>query len=188
LQPGNHEPAHSPDYTLGQTNGTLTIIPAGSTSGADLDGFSRRVAAANGWNVAQRTKSYPPFEHVIYIIKENRTYDQIFGDAGQSGDGHAADGDPSLAIFGGGDAAKLPVGTGQNITPNQRALALRFGLFDRFFVNAASSPEGHNWSTAAFSSDYVDKTYRWQRSWDGVCGCHPPRLLAPTRGPPADAR
>jgi hypothetical protein len=108
-----------------------------------------------------------PIRHIIYVIKENRTYDQVFGDAGQSGDGHAADGDPSLAIFGAGDAAKLPVGAAQNITPNQRALALRFGLFDRFFVNAASSPEGHNWSTAAFSSDYVDKVYRWQRSSRG---------------------
>jgi YVTN family beta-propeller protein len=108
-----------------------------------------------------------PIKHVIYVIKENRTYDQVFGDAAQSGDGHAADGDPSLAIFGAGEAAQLPGGSAQNITPNHRALALRFGLFDRFFVNAASSPEGHNWSTAAFSSDYTDKAYRWQRSSRG---------------------
>ena len=105
-----------------------------------------------------------PIKHVIYIIKENRTYDQVFGDVQASGDGRAADGDATLAIFGAGEAARLPGGTAQSITPNQHALALRFGLFDRFFVNAASSPEGHNWSTAAFSSDYVDKAYRWSYS------------------------
>ena len=44
---------------------------------------------------------------------------------------------------------------------------MRFGLLDRFFVNAAASPEGHNWSTAAFSSDYVDKAYRWNYSSRG---------------------
>src|SRR5262245_9110174 len=79
-----------------------------------------------------------PIKHVIYIIKENRTYDQVFGDAAASGDGRAADGDPKLAIFGASEAARLQGGAAQNITPNQRALAMRFGLFDRFFVNAAA--------------------------------------------------
>ncbi|MEP6705690.1 MAG: alkaline phosphatase family protein, partial [Acidobacteriota bacterium] len=55
----------------------------------------------------------------------------------------------------------------QNITPNARALALRFGLLDRFFVNAEASPDGHNWSTAAFSTDYVDKAFRWDYSGRG---------------------
>ena len=109
-----------------------------------------------------------PIKHVIYIIKENRTYDQVFGDVAASGDGHAGRRrSATLAIFGAGEAARLPGRTAQNITPNHRALALRFGLFDRFFVNAASSPEGHNWSTAAFSSDYVDKAYRWNYSGRG---------------------
>jgi len=57
--------------------------------------------------------------------------------------------------------------TAQDITPNYHALALRFGLFDRFFVNSEASPDGHNWSTAAFSSDYVDKGFRWQYSRRG---------------------
>jgi YVTN family beta-propeller protein len=140
LQPGQHEPAHSPDYTLGQINGTLTIVPAVGTSGVDLDGFSRRVAAANGWNAAQRAKTYPPFEHVIYIIKENRTYDQVFGDLTQ------ADGDPSLVFF------------PRAVSPNHHALAERFGIFDRFFVNAEVSPDGHEWSTAAYVTDYAEKT------------------------------
>ncbi|HKV42287.1 MAG TPA: alkaline phosphatase family protein, partial [Blastocatellia bacterium] len=56
---------------------------------------------------------------------------------------------------------------GQKITPNHHALALRFGLMDRFFVNSEASPDGHNWSTAAFSSDYVDKSFRWNYSGRG---------------------
>ena len=139
-QPGQHMPAHTADYTLGQINGTLTILPALSTSGVDLDGFSSRVAAANGWSTAQQAKSYPPFEHVIYIIKENRTYDQVFGDLTQ------ADGDPSLVFF------------PRSVSPNHHALAERFGIFDRFFVNAEVSPDGHNWSTAAYVTDYAEKT------------------------------
>jgi hypothetical protein len=104
---------------------------------------------------------------VIYVIKENRTYDQIFGDLNASGNGTKADGDPSLAIFGAGDAAARPNGPRQDISPNHRALALRFGLFDRFFVNSEASPDGHNWSTAAFSTDYVDKAFRWNYSRRG---------------------
>ena len=105
-----------------------------------------------------------PIKHVIYIIKENRTYDQVFGDVKTSGDGQAADGDPSLAIFGGGVTAQRPDGTRQVVTPNHHALAQRFGLFDRFFVNSEASPDGHNWATAAFSTDYVDKAFRWNYS------------------------
>jgi YVTN family beta-propeller protein len=108
-----------------------------------------------------------PIKHVIYIIKENRTYDQIFGDVRASGDGKSADGQPEFAIFGNGDAARRPGGTAQAITPNHHALAQRFGLFDRFFVNSEASPDGHNWSTAAFSTDYVDKGFRWEYSGRG---------------------
>ena len=108
-----------------------------------------------------------PFKHIIYIIRENRTYDQVFGDLEKSGDGAKADGDASAAIFGAGEIAKSPSGKTQTITPNARALALRFGLLDRFFVNAEASPDGHNWSTAAFSSDFVDKVFRWNYSGRG---------------------
>src|SRR4029077_9636918 len=83
---------------------------------------------------------YPPFEHVIYIIKENRTYDQILGDVRQG------DGDSTLQFF------------NLSMSPNHHALAERFGIFDRFFVNAEVSPDGHNWSTAAYVTDYVEKT------------------------------
>jgi phospholipase C len=129
--------------------------------------YTQQVMRNNGLIGAAKARLFPgpsPIKHVIYVIKENRTYDQVFGDLKQSGDGTPADGDAQLAIFGAGDIAKSPTGAVQDITPNHRALALRFGLFDRFFVNSEASPDGHNWSTAAFSSDYVDKAYRWDYS------------------------
>src|SRR3989454_8910206 len=58
-----------------------------------------------------------PIKHVIYIIKENRTYDQVFGDVKTSGDGHAADGEPAFAIFGNSDTARRPNGAAQAVTP-----------------------------------------------------------------------
>jgi DNA-binding beta-propeller fold protein YncE len=139
-QPGQHMPAHTPDYTLGQISGTLSIIPGANANASELNAFSSRVATANGWNTAARQKAYPPFEHVIYIIKENRTYDQILGDLKQ------ADGDTSLVFF------------PRSVSPNHHALAERFGIFDRFFVNSEVSPDGHNWSTAAYATDYLEKT------------------------------
>ncbi len=139
-QPGQRMPPHTPDYTLGQINGTFTIVPAANASASDLAAFSNRVANANGWNVQKPDKKYPPFEHVIYIIKENRTYDQVFGDLRQ------ADGDTSLLFF------------PRSVSPNHHALAERFGIFDRFFVNAEVSPDGHNWSTGAYVTDYAEKT------------------------------
>ncbi len=135
-----------------------------------LSRYTQQVMRNNALLGPRQTRLFPgrsPIKHVIYVIKENRTYDQVFGDVEKSGDGTKADGDPSLAIFGAGDAAARPSGQRQDISPNHRALALRFGLFDRFFVNSEASPDGHNWSTAAFSTDYVDKAFRWQYSRRG---------------------
>ena len=67
-------------YTLGQLNGSIISLSAG-VNPASLAAFTKRVAAANGWDRAPRVRAtYPPFEHVIYVIKENRTYDQVLGD------------------------------------------------------------------------------------------------------------
>ena len=131
-------------------------------------------------------KGANPFKHVIYIIRENRTYDQVFGDLEKSGDGKKADGDPRLAIFGAGEMAKSPSGQPQNITPNARALVTRFGLLDRFFVNAEASPDGHNWSTAAFSNDYVDKAFRWDYSGRGRTYDYEGFNRLPSFNPPAN--
>src|SRR6185436_952686 len=132
--------------------------------------YTQQVMRNNGLLGQRQTSLFAgrsPIKHVIYIIKENRSYDQVFGDVEKSGDGTKADGDASLAIFGAGSAAARPNGQRQEITPNHRALALRFGLFDRFFVNSEASPDGHNWSTAAFSTDYLDKAFRWNYSRRG---------------------
>jgi YVTN family beta-propeller protein len=132
--------------------------------------YTQQVMRNNGLLGERQSRLFSgrsPIKHVVYVIKENRTYDQIFGDLKQSGDGTKADGDPSLAIFGAGDAAARPNGQRQDISPNHRALALRFGLLDRFFVNSEASPDGHNWSTAAFSTDYLDKAFRWNYSRRG---------------------
>lgn len=136
--------------------------------------YTQQVMRNNNLLGPKQAKLFPgtsPIKHVIYVIKENRTYDQVFGDVVRSGNGQPADGDSKLAIFGAGEAAQRPDGVIQDIATNHRALALRFGIFDRFFANSEASPDGHNWSTAAFSSDYVDKAYRWEygrrgRSYD----------------------
>jgi Phosphoesterase family len=130
----------SVEYTLGQLNGTITTLPA-QMKAKELRALTRRVAQANNWNQTRRnTAKYPPFKHVIYIIKENRTYDQVLSDLPQG------DGDTSLLFF------------PRAISPNHHALAERFGLFDRFFCNAEVSSQGHVWSTAAYVTDYGEKT------------------------------
>jgi DNA-binding beta-propeller fold protein YncE len=127
------------DYVLGQLNGTITKLPLPMDHEKWAE-YSRAVSRLNGWSRSAVKPAYPPFRHVIYIIKENRTYDQVFGDVPQG------DGDPSLVFF------PPPV------SPNHRALAARFGLFDRFFVNAEVSVQGHMWSTSAYVTDFTEKT------------------------------
>jgi YVTN family beta-propeller protein len=127
-------------YTLGQLNGTVTVLPAWPRD-KSLDSLSARVAHANGWDEAPaRQAHYPPFQHVIYVIKENRTFDQVLSDLPR------ADGDTSLLFF------------SRTVAPNHHALAERFGIYDRFFVNAEVSAQGHPWSTAGYVTDFVEKT------------------------------
>jgi DNA-binding beta-propeller fold protein YncE len=91
-------------------------------------------------------------KHVIYIIKENRTYDQIFGDLKQNGR-PVGNGDPSLAMY------------GADITPNEHKLALQFGVLDDFYDSGEVSGDGHVWSTAGIGTDYLEKT--WQQNYRG---------------------
>jgi len=88
-----------------------------------------------------------PIHHVIYVIKENRTYDQVFGDIRE------ANGDPSLVMY------------GEDITPNQHALARQFGILDNFYDSGEVSGDGHIWSTSAITTDYNEKT--WQIVYRG---------------------
>jgi len=155
-------------YSGSLISGNLSLIDVPDER--RLHAFTQQVLRNNGLIGEVRSRLFPganPIRHVIYVIKENRTYDQVFGDVDKAGDGSPADGDLALAIFGKGQTARGPGGSPQDITPNQRALALRFGLLDRFFVNSEASADGHNWATAAFSTDYVDKAYRWEYSGRG---------------------
>jgi YVTN family beta-propeller protein len=156
-------------YSVAIVSGNISVIDIPDER--ELYAFTQQTMRNNGLLGREKRDIFPggrsPFKHVIYVIRENRTYDQVFGDLQSSGDGRKADGDASVAIFGAGEAARSPNGEAQNITPNARAIALRFGLLDRFFVNAEASPDGHNWSTAAFSNDYIDKAFRWHYSERG---------------------
>ena len=155
-------------YSVSLVTGNISAFAIPDDPG--LAQYTQQVMRNNNLLGSKQTKLFPgssPIKHVIYVIKENRTYDQVFGDVARAGNGQPADGDPRLAIFGAGEAAQRPDGVAQTVTPNHQALALRFGLFDRFFANSEASPDGHNWSTAAFSSDYVDKAYRWEYSRRG---------------------
>jgi DNA-binding beta-propeller fold protein YncE len=138
-QPGKALEDTSTNYTLGQLNGTVSVVSP-RPSVAELRAYTRRVSAADNWEQARTASRYPPFKHVVYVIKENRTYDQMFGDVKEG------DGEPSLLYF------------TRESNPNHRALAARFGLFDRFFVNAEVSQQGHPWTTSAYVTDYTEKT------------------------------
>jgi DNA-binding beta-propeller fold protein YncE/phospholipase C len=82
-----------------------------------------------------------PIKHVIYIIRENRTYDQVFGDIS------GGNGDAALCLF------------GKKVTPNAHALVKQFTLFDNFYADAEVSADGHNWSNGAYATDYVEKNW-----------------------------
>jgi YVTN family beta-propeller protein len=121
-QPLESVPNGTPAYTLGQLHGSMAVLDP-NMSPAALQALTARVTKVNNWTTTHRASAakYPPFRHVIYILKENRTYDQVFGDM------TSGDSDPSLLFFGRESAA------------NHHALADRFGLFDRFFTNAEVS-------------------------------------------------
>ncbi len=95
---------------------------------------------ANGYAEASaKLFKNPGIEHVVYVIKENRTYDQVLGDVPQG------NGDPSLVLF------------GRDVTPNQHALAERFALLDNFYVCAEVSADGWNWSTSGMANEYTQR-------------------------------
>ncbi len=138
--------------------GTLSLIDIPSRD--QLAEYSR-AATANTPSLRARTSSAAgravittggshrsPIEHVFYVIKENRTYDQVFGDMKEG------NGDPSLCLF------------SDTITPNHHALARQFVLLDNFYCDAEVSADGHNWSMGAYATDYTEK------SWPTLYGDH----------------
>jgi DNA-binding beta-propeller fold protein YncE len=94
-----------------------------------------------------------PIKYVFYVIKENRTYDQVLGDIPEG------NGDPSLVLF------------GEKITPNQHAIAKQFVLLDNFYVDGEVSADGHNWTMGAYATDYLEKN--WPSSYGGRGGSYP---------------
>ncbi|MGA2593400.1 MAG: alkaline phosphatase family protein [Bryobacteraceae bacterium] len=113
----------------------------------------------------QMPNPFPPIEHIIYIVKENRSYDQVLGDIKEG------NGDASLVLF------------GENVTPNQHKLARQFVLLDNFYVNSDVSADGHCWSTAAIATDYIQKM--WPNSYANRRNTYDYEEQEATDAPPA---
>ena len=105
-----------------------------------------------------------PIKHCIYVIKENRTYDQVFGDI------HEGNGDPAICIF------------PDRVTPNHHALARQFVLLDNFYVDGDVSAAGHEWSMAAYATDYVEKVWPQVYRPGGKHDKHAPGFQYPAEG------
>jgi hypothetical protein len=139
------EPVHagtaSEEFVAHMQTGTASWI-APFTDG-QLEKWTAAALADSPYRDSQLDASspLPHIEHVVYIVKENRTYDQVLGDMKEG------NGDASLALF------------DENTTPNLHKLAREFVLLDNFYVNADVSADGHNWSTAAIAPDYVVKLW-----------------------------
>jgi YVTN family beta-propeller protein len=136
--------------------GSVSLIDV--PDGAAIKAYTETVNANNrlGYSLAGMEKPRPDakpvplparhgepcaFEHVIYVIKENRTYDQVFGDMKEG------NGDPNLCIF------------GEEVTPNQHKLAREFVLLDNFYCSGVLSADGHSWVNAAYATDYLEKQF-----------------------------
>ena len=103
-----------------------------------------------------------PIQHVIYIIKENRTYDQEFGDL------KGANGDPRLTIF------------GEDVTPNQHALARQYVILDNLYCDGEVSVDGHSWSDSAYATDFNERY--WPPTYAGRSNAERTRAYVPSAG------
>ncbi len=164
-QIGNREPGQK-GFTAHRQLATVSIIPVPTET--ELTAYTEKVRKqsmqfrltlaeqlprpnAKPRPVPERIGEPSVFTHVVYIIKENRTYDQVLGDMPEGR------GMPSLCVF------------GDSITPNQHQLAREFMLLDNYHVSGKSSAEGHPWADAAMVTDYTEKSVRaWFRSYPHV--------------------
>jgi YVTN family beta-propeller protein len=148
-------------------HGTLSLVPVPDRN--ELDSFTEAVYANYHRERISQTlekprPGQPPrpvperigepslFKHVVYIIKENRTYDQVMGDVPEG------NGDPNLCLF------------GEQVTPNQHKMVREFVLLDNTYCCGILSADGHQWSTTAFGTDYLERSFAgWPRSYpDGM--------------------
>jgi YVTN family beta-propeller protein len=164
------DPAWERQYIYGMMRGQLSLLELPDR--AKMNTYTEQVQRNNGFDangpltdrnqlttsVIPRRRGTPsPIKHVIYVIKENRTYDQVLGDLPKG------NGDPRLTLF------------GQQVTPNQHRLAQQFVTLDNFYSNAEVSSQGWQWVSGAMSNTHVEKTAPGIYSFNG-------RNSAPTDG------
>ncbi len=161
-QQGDPKKTLKTEYIGGLMQGTLSIIDAPNER--TLADYTRQVYKNSPYTkerellsegepgnpIPQRIGDPSPIKYVFYIIKENRTYDQVLGDMPEG------NGDTSLCLF------------PEKITPNQHALSREFVLLDNFYVTAEVSADGHNWSMAGYANDFTEKN--WVTSYGGRGG------------------
>jgi hypothetical protein len=164
-QSGGKEHKIKVQYIGGLLRGSLQILNTPSTN--QMTVYSQAVyrntpynkktelesEGAKGNPIPMKVGDASPIKYVFYIIKENRTYDQVLGDIPEG------NGDPGLVLF------------GEKITPNQHALAREFVLLDNFYVNGEVSADGHNWTMGGYATDYLEKN--WPTSYGGRGGEYP---------------
>ena len=150
-------------YIGSMFKGTMSVIPSPSVK--DLQGYSKAVyrnasyspsksdladKEAPGFPIPMKMGQKSPIKYVFYVIKENRTYDQVLSDV------KGGNGDTTLLLF------------GRKYTPNQHAIAEKFVLLDNFYVDSEVSADGHMWSMGAYATDYMEKS--WPTSYGGKGG------------------
>jgi YVTN family beta-propeller protein len=163
-QKGDLETLKKIEYIGGLMKGNMSIIPEPDLK--KLAFYSEKVYENTpftkhremfsngeaGNPIPQKVGDPSPIKYVFYVIKENRTYDQVLGDL------PLGNGDTSLVLF------------GADITPNQHKLATEFVLLDNFYVDGEVSADGHNWSLGAMANDYLEKT--WPTNYGGRGGTY----------------
>jgi phospholipase C len=163
-QKGEARKPRTVQYIGGLFKGTMSIIPEPDETALGV--YSAQVyqntpytksgelqaKGEPGNPVPMKVGDPSPVKYVFYVIKENRTYDQVLGDIKEG------NGDSSLVLF------------GERVTPNQHALAKEFVLLDNFYVDAEVSMDGHNWSMGAYATDYLEKN--WVTSYGGRGGTY----------------
>jgi hypothetical protein len=157
-QPGRKAvPGNVTEYIAGLMQGTVGLLTVPTEEEALIEQVKKwtaltltcmpptqkRVEAAEleGNPVPRKLGEKSPIEHVIYVVKENRTFDQVLGDLGRG------NGDPSLCLF------------GEDVTPNHHALAREFVTLDNFYVESEVSADGHEWTFGAYATDFVEKNW-----------------------------
>jgi len=155
-QPGKEPPATVREYIGGLFRGTLSVIDLPEREKFEeqlkrhtaqayrcMPDTERMVDAATltGNPIPRRAGEPTPIKYCFYVIKENRTYDQVLGDMPEG------NGDPALCLF------------PERITPNHHQVARDFVLLDNFYVESEVSADGHEWTVGAYATDFVEKTW-----------------------------